>query len=106
MTVLLPDWVADDFQPKTESGGSDEATRGLRYLEWDRSLEPDGHTVKTDYIIATRDGARTEVHHDVHTLGIFSPATWLRLLAGVGFEPSRVVGREGLDIFIGVRPAG
>jgi SAM-dependent methyltransferase len=104
VAVFLPDWVADGFQPMTESGGSDDASRGLRYLEWDRDMEPDGHTVKTDYIIVTRDGGRTEVHHDVHTHGIFSRATWLRLLGDVGFEPSRVLGSEGRDIFIGVRP--
>jgi len=45
------------------------------------------------------------VHHDVHTLGIFPRATWLDLMTAVGFEPDRLVGDEGLDIFMGVRRA-
>lgn len=105
VALFEPDWVRDDYGPHTEHGGSDEGDRGLRYLEWDRGLEPDGHTVKTDYLIITRDGDEVSVYHDVHTLGIFERATWLRLLAEVGFEPKRIVGGEGLDVFLGVRPA-
>ncbi len=102
--IFMPDWVRDDYRPRTEHGGSDEGERGLRYLEWDGAIEPDGHTVKTDYVIVTRDGDDVTVHHDVHELGVFPRATWRRLLSEVGFEPHRVVGGEGLDIFIGVRP--
>jgi len=112
--IFLPDWVRDDYQPRTEHGGSDEEDgsdadrpdprgRGLRYLEWDRPIEPDGHTVSTDYVIVTRDGDEVTVHHDVHTMGIFPRATWLALLADVGFEPFRVDGEQGIDIFVGVR---
>lgn len=104
--AFLPDWVLDGFRPRTECGGSDEGDRGVRYLEWDRGIEPDGHTVRTDYVVVTRAGSDVRVHHDVHVLGIFPRATWLALLAAVGFVPHRVVGAEGLDIFIGVRPAG
>jgi SAM-dependent methyltransferase len=103
--IFMPDWVLDGYVPATEHGGSDDGPRGLRYLEWDRPVEPDGHTVKTDYVIVTRDGAEVNVHHDVHELGIFPRATWLRLLEGAGFEPHRLVGGEGLDIFVGVKPA-
>ena len=102
--IFQPDWVLDDYRPHTESGGSDEGQRGLRYLEWDRGVEPDGHTVKADYVIATRDGHDVNVYHDVHTQGIFPRATWLELLADIGFEPHRVVGEAGLDNFIGVKP--
>jgi len=59
--------------------------------------------VSTDYVIVTRDGDEVTVHHDVHTMGIFPRATWLALLADVGFEPIRVDGEQGIDIFVGVR---
>ena len=36
--VFMPDWVRDTYQPRTEHGGTDEGSRGLRYLEWDRDL--------------------------------------------------------------------
>lgn len=103
--IFLPDWVTDSFEPHTEHGGADDGSRGLRFLEWDREIEPDGHTVLTDYIIVTREGNSVDVHHDVHTLGIFPRATWLALLRDVGFEPERMVSHEGLDVFIGVRPS-
>jgi SAM-dependent methyltransferase len=101
--IFLPDWVTDTFEPQTEHGGGDEGTRSLRYLEWDREIEPDGHTIRTDYIIVTRDGEDVDVHHDVHTLGIFPRANWLRWLDDVGFEAERLVSGEELDIFIGKR---
>ncbi|HZW01903.1 MAG TPA: class I SAM-dependent methyltransferase [Candidatus Deferrimicrobium sp.] len=101
--IFMPDWVLDTYQPRTEHGGRDEGTRALRYLEWDRALEPGSHVVRTDYVIVTRDGDDVEVHHDVHRLGIFPRATWLALLTGVGFEASRLAGEQGLDVFMGMR---
>lgn len=103
--IFMPDWVRDTFQPHTEHGGTDEGSRGLRYLEWDRDLTADSDVVRTDYIIVTRDGDEVAVHHDVHTLGIFPRSIWLGLLADVGFEPRCVHGDQGLDIFIGLRRA-
>ena len=102
--VFLPDWVTDDYVPRAQLGGSDEEARGLRFLEWDRPIEPDGHTVITDYVITTRtaDG-NVEVFHDVHTLGIFPRAKWLESLAAAGFVAHRLIGAEGIDIFVGVR---
>lgn len=106
VAVFLPDWVLDDYQPRTESGGSDDGSRGLRYLEWDRPLQPATQTVSTDYVIVTREGDQVRVYHDVHELGVFPRRTWSALLEAVGFEAHRVVGAEGLDIFIGLRPSG
>lgn len=104
--IFLPDWVSDDYVPRAQLGGGDEAGRGLRFLEWDRPIESDGHTVITDYVITTRtaDG-KVEVYHDAHTLGIFARAKWLELLAAAGFEAHRLVGAEGIDVFVGVRSA-
>jgi SAM-dependent methyltransferase len=103
VAVFMPDWVLDTYQPRTEHGGRDAGGRGLRYLEWDRDLRPGDHIVETDYVIVTRDGEQVSIHHDVHVLGIFPRATWLALLADVGFEPRRVDGEQGLDVFIGRR---
>jgi trans-aconitate methyltransferase len=104
VAIFLPDWVREGYRPHTEHGGSDAGDRGLRYLEWDRHIEPDGHTVKADYVIVTRDGDDVSVCHEVHTLGIFARATWLDLLTGIGFEAHHLVGEVGLDIFVGRRP--
>lgn len=102
--IFLPDWVLDGYAPVTEHGGRDADGRGARYLEWDRDVEPDGHTVITDYIIVTRDvDGSVGVHHGEHTFGIFPRATWLRLLVDVGFEARHVIGQEGRELFVGVR---
>jgi SAM-dependent methyltransferase len=102
--IFLPDDVLDTYAPHTEHGGSDADGRGVRYLEWDRDVEPDGHTVITDYIILTRDtDGSLGVHHDEHRSGIFPRATWLALLGDVGFSARQLIGEEGRDIFIGVR---
>mgnify|MGYP001825203019 FL=1 len=102
--IFTPDWVLDTYVPATEHGGHDDGSRGLRYLEWDRPVEPDGHTVLTDYAIVTRDGDDVEVFHDVHRLGIFDRATWRGVRAAVGFEVTRVDGEPGIDLVVGVRP--
>ena len=104
VAIFLPDWVREGYRPHTEHGGSDDGDRGLRYLEWDRRIEPDGHTVKADYVIVTREVDEIKIYHEVHTLGIFARTTWLDLLVGIGYEPRHLVGAVGLDIFIGVRP--
>ena len=102
--IFMPDWVADTFEPRTEYGGSDDGERALRYLEWDRDIEPDGHSVVTDYVIVTRSEAGTvSVHHDEHRLGIFSRATWLRLLGEAGFDARRMRRTDGLDVFLGTQ---
>ena len=102
--IFMPDWVADAYEPRTQVGGNDEADRGLRFLEWDRPIEPDGHTVITDYIITTRTSSgQVEVFHDVHRLGIFTRSTWLASLQAVGFEAHQLMGDEGVDVFVGVR---
>jgi SAM-dependent methyltransferase len=104
--IFLPDWVSDSYVPRTQHGGSDGGGRGLRYMEWDRDIEADGHTVVTDYILVTRDeSGEVKTYHDAHTLGIFPSATWLRLLESVGFVSHQLTGAEGLEIFIGVRPS-
>lgn len=104
--LFVPDWVLDTFRPHTEHGGADRDGRAIRFLEWDRDLEPDGHTVITDFVILTHDvDGSVGIHHDEHRLGIFPRATWLGLLAAVGFDARRTAGDDGRDMFLGTRQA-
>ena len=49
--------------------------------------EPETSTYVTDYAIVARGpGAELRVVHDRHTLGLFSEATWKRLIAESGLE--------------------
>jgi trans-aconitate methyltransferase len=109
--VLLacPDFVTENFEPRTEHGGHDSADggRGLRYLEWTR--EASGTTYVTEYAYLVRDGNRVEVAHDRHTCGLFPRAVWLDLMAGAGLRAVSAVPLEGSDWstegFVGVKAA-
>jgi SAM-dependent methyltransferase len=111
VALFAPDHVTENFQPSTDHGGHDGETHGLRYLEWTRDPDPADTTYVVDYayLLRTPDGA-VRVEHDRHVEGLFSRATWLRLLSDAGFEP-RVVPFEhselepgSHEVFVARRP--
>lgn len=89
--LFAPDFIRENFRPSTEHGGSDSATRGLRYLDWTWDPDPADTTYLVDYAYLLRgpDGA-TRVEHDRHVEGLFSRAIWLRVLSDAGFEARAV----------------
>ena len=111
--VFEPDYVREIFQSGTDHGGEDSpevtaggAGRAMRYLEWVTDPDPDDTTYQVDYAMLLRhaDG-RVEVRQDRHVEGLFPRATWLELLADVGFEPIGVDDdAEGRVVFVGRRP--
>ena len=113
--VFEPDYVREIFEPGTDHGGEDAPEvqargggRAMRYLEWVTDPDPDDTTYQVDYAMLLRhpDG-RVEVRHDRHVEGLFPRATWLGLLADVGFEPIAIDNDpEGRVIFVGRRPRG
>ncbi len=86
VVILTPDATTEIFRPRTDHGGHDgEDGRSLRYLEW---IHPaTGSTYDVDYLIIARGpGEEVRVVHDRHVLGLFSRATWERLIEGAGLE--------------------
>ena len=86
--VFLPDHTAETFRPGTLADGGDaDDGRSLRFLEWTFDPDPDDTTVQVDFALLMRhpDG-RVDCVHDRHQFGLFPQITWLRLLAGAGFE--------------------
>jgi len=55
VALFQPDFVAETFEPGTETGGSDGGRRGLRYLEWRWVLAPSHETYVTDMAYLLRD---------------------------------------------------
>jgi len=91
VAVFAPDFVRENFRPSTDHGGHDHQTRGLRYLEWTHDPDPADTTYVVDYAYLLREGDGTvRVEHDRHVEGLFSRATWLRLLSEAGFEPRAI----------------
>ena len=85
--VFAPDHVRENFRPYTDHGGDDDGARGVRFLDWVWDPDPDDDTYTVDYAILLRDtDGSIRVEHDRHTEGLFARATWLQLLADVGFE--------------------
>jgi SAM-dependent methyltransferase len=104
--VLVPDFTAETYRPKTEHGGHDGPDgRSLRYLQWTFDPDPTDTTVVTDYAYVLREADwSVRTLGDQHVLGIFPRATWLRLLADVGFRVDASVDRWEREVFVGVRP--
>ncbi|HEY6728528.1 MAG TPA: class I SAM-dependent methyltransferase [Polyangiaceae bacterium] len=88
LALFVPDHVRERFEPGSECGGSDAADgRAVRFLEWTPGLAPDAATGTTHYnfLVRSSDGA-VQAHHERHEFGLFSEATWVRLLERRGFE--------------------
>ncbi len=111
VAMFQPDFVSENFQPGTESGGSDGGRRGLRYLEWRWIPEASTDVYVTDmaYLLKDENGT-VEVAHDRHIMGLFPRATWLKLIVETGFEPLAVpfehssCSNTGHEVFLGLRP--
>ena len=87
VALFVPDCTTETWRPTTSHGGHDGADRSLRYLEWTWDPDP----TDTEYIMAMtyvlREGAGApRIESDLHRLGLFPRATWLRLMESVGFR--------------------
>jgi hypothetical protein len=111
--LFAPDHVRELFDPPyTDHGGHDgKDGRGLRYLEWTWDADPsdDIYTVDFAYLLREAQGL-VRVEQDRHTEGVFSRDTWLRLLAGSGFQAKAVPFEHSeeepgsLEVFVGRKP--
>lgn len=104
--VVLPDFVRETFEPKTDCGGEDGPDgRGLRYLEWTWDPDPGDSTYEVVFALTLRepDGA-VRVELDRHTDGLFSRLEWLALLAEAGFDARREQDPWRADVFVATKP--
>jgi trans-aconitate methyltransferase len=99
IALFVPDRTAETFQPATDHGGSDGPDgRGARYLEWTTDPDPGDTWVRSDYAFLLRDtDGSVRVVHETHRTGLFSRATWLRLLTGAGFHAEAITERTSED---------
>lgn len=105
MVLISPDYVKETFKPVTDHGGSDGEGRGLRYLEWTHDPDPDDCTYTVDYAYLMKDAdGSIRVEHDQHVEGLFSEATWLKLLTEAGFDASALPDYFETVDFLGYKP--
>lgn len=111
VALFQPDYVAETFEPGTDTGGGDGNGRGLRYLEWRWIPDSGTDMYVTDIAFLLRDvNGAVEAIHDRHEMGLFPRGEWLEQIAAAGFEPLAVpfehslYGHSGREVFLGLRP--
>lgn len=111
IALFVPDSTAETFQTITDHDGNDAPDgRAVRLLGWTWDPHPDDGWMVTEYVFLLRDAeGDVRVVHETHRCGLFGRATWVRLLAEAGFEPSSVTeetteNRAPRDLFVGRRP--
>lgn len=112
VAVLVPDDIAENFEPSTDHGGSDAPDgRSVRYLSWSTDPDPTDTTTVTEYAFLLRESdGSVAVAHDSHTLGLYPRELWLRVLTEAGFVARSVAemtdeDRVPREFFVGTRPA-
>ncbi len=106
LLIAAPDHYADTFtSPYVDDNTKSDGETTLTFVEYSVVLEPGGTAVETVYIYyIVRDGElRVEV--DRHTTGMFTLATWERLLSEAGFDVERVdypVNKDGEGMYLWV----
>jgi SAM-dependent methyltransferase len=110
VVLFAPDYVRENFAASTECGGSDNATHGLRYMEWAYDPDPADTEYVVDYAYLLRfpDG-HTRVEHDRHIEALFGRESWLKWLREAGFDASAVpfvhseIEPGAHELFVGAR---
>lgn len=111
VAVFIPDDTAETFEEMTDHHGiSADDGRAARLFEWSWDPDPNDTWTRTEYVFVLRepDGSM-RVEHETHRTGLFPRATWLRLLAEVGFAADAVAeitteDRTPREYFLAHRP--
>lgn len=112
VAIFAPDHLRENFTTGVEADGHDDARRGLRYLMWTWDPDPADGTYVVDFAYLLReDGQPMRSIYDRHVEGLFDRATWLRLLAEVGFHQVAVrplehsdVPPDSVHVFVALKP--
>lgn len=109
--LFAPDHVREHFRSSTDHGGFDSDGRRLRYLEWTHDPDPAGTTYAVDFAYLLQEGDGSPwTESERHVLGVFPRATWLALMAEVGFVPEVVIFNHSelppdtYELFVGTKP--
>ncbi len=77
-------------------------------MEWSWDPDPADDTYAVEYAFLLRDGTDMRAVHDRHVEGLFSRATWVRILTEAGYRVeslARPLGDGATDdVFLCVRP--
>jgi SAM-dependent methyltransferase len=89
VALFSPDYTRETFAPATTHGGEDGDGRAMRFLAWISDPDPSDTAYVVDFVYLFHEsGQPTRTAYERHLQGVFPRATWLRLLAEVGFQPA------------------
>ena len=83
VALFVPDETRERFVPDTTCGGSDDGSRGFRYMEWVWDPDPEDEICATDYAFLVRDesGEVRAVVHERHEHELFPERVWLKRIS-------------------------
>ncbi len=100
--VFCPDWTLEDYEPGTNTGGTDGEGRGMRYMEWNHP-GVEGTSCQTDIVYLLRhENGEVSAEHDHVRLGVFPEETWQNALQEAGFGDVRIR-RRSIRLHISAR---
>ena len=91
--VFVPDVTTELYAPGCDVGRTDgDDVRSVRFMDWTHDPDSTDSWIATEYafVLKSPSGSVTSVH-ETHRTGLFDRATWMRQLAGVGFDAHRIV---------------
>jgi SAM-dependent methyltransferase len=98
--IFATDHLRETFRESTEMGSGEDGARALRYLAWTWDPDANDDTYTVEYAFLLRESGNVQTFFDRHVEGLFSRATWLRILGSVGYRVeivARPVGDGAFD---------
>jgi trans-aconitate methyltransferase len=106
--IFAPDCLRETFRESTDVISGEDGPRALRGLEWKWDPDPTDDIYAVEYAFLLRDAGGVRAAHDRHVEGLFSRATWFRILEAAGYRVETmerpVDDNEVDDIFLCRRP--
>lgn len=84
--IFAPDHLRETFRESAEVEGAEDDQRALRFLMWTWDPDSTDDTYVVDFAFLFREGDAVRSAHDHHVEGLFSKATWFRVLASAGYS--------------------
>ncbi|MDA1076023.1 MAG: class I SAM-dependent methyltransferase [Proteobacteria bacterium] len=84
--IFAPDCLRETFVGATDDHEGSDGERSLRAVEWMWDPDPQDSHYTVDYAFLLRDTSGVRAVHDRHIEGLFSRATWIRILSTAGYQ--------------------
>ena len=111
ISLFVPDWTSEYFQPSTTHGGIDSGNKGLRYLQWTIDTDPKDNIYSFYISCLCKKGSQVRQSAlEEHKWGLFSKNDWLKIIEETGFEAKVLPYKhskfkeEVHFLFIGLKP--